>query len=377
MRERTVLLLVLVLVITPAVAVFLPVKAFSRTLVVPDDYPTLSAAIGNATAGDTIFVKKGTYEEKTLEINKTLSLIGENVNNTIIKLYPPYNETRILSQSFFNFSNAMTIKANNFRLSSLTIFIAAPGGYITIIGDMAQITGDNIITGPETGLAVSGAYCNITDNTSGGSIVLNGFHNIIARNSVYRITINKDSNTINNNTISCILLSNANNNDVYGNNILTATADYGVYIVGNSSNNIIHGNNILALLSDVEINSKSAENNTFYHNNFLIKYSNEPASLYTYNLTLVNFWDNGREGNYWDDYAGTDINKDGIGDTPYVIGNGNVDNYLLMFPFDIENNTIVLSPPELFPIVPVAAAIGTSAALIGFGLLIYFKKRKR
>jgi hypothetical protein len=374
MSRTVALLLVLVFLTASCVIAPLPVTADSRTIIVPDHYSTITEAIANAGNGDTIFVKKGMYEEKTLEINKTLSLIGENVNNTIIKLYPPYNETWILSQSFFSFSNAITINANNVRLSNLTIVIAAPGGYIATIGDMTQIIGNNITTGSETGLVVSGSYCNITDNTSSGSINLSGFHNIIARNSVYRITINKDLNAISNNTISSVQLSNANNNVVYENNILTTTADYGVHIVENSSHNIIHSNNILALLNDVEINSKSAESNTFYHNNFLIKYRNEPARLYTYNLTLVNFWDNGKEGNYWENYNGTDANGDGIGDTPYIIDADNVDRYPLMAPFDVENDTIVLPPPEPFPTILIAAAAVT-AAVISVGLLVYFKKR--
>ena len=62
----------------------LPVKAGSRTLVVPDDYPTIAAAIGNATQGDTVFVKKGTYEEHSLVINETITLIGEDKTTTII-----------------------------------------------------------------------------------------------------------------------------------------------------------------------------------------------------------------------------------------------------------------------------------------------------
>jgi len=38
--------------------------------VVPDDYPTISAAVGNATEGDRIFVKNGTYYEQPLLIDK-------------------------------------------------------------------------------------------------------------------------------------------------------------------------------------------------------------------------------------------------------------------------------------------------------------------
>ena len=39
------------------------VLAEPKTIVVPDDYPTIGWAIGNASEGDTIFVKKGTYYE--------------------------------------------------------------------------------------------------------------------------------------------------------------------------------------------------------------------------------------------------------------------------------------------------------------------------
>lgn len=44
------------------------------------------------------------------------------------------------------------------------------------------------------------------------------------------------------------------------------------------------------------------------------------------NVITPNAWDNGAEGNYWSDYAGADANGDGIGDTPYLIENANVDN---------------------------------------------------
>jgi len=75
--------LLLVILFAPStVGALLPVVAASRTIVVPDDYATISAAIASAEDGDTIFVKRGNYQEKTLEIAKTLSLIGEDTEST-------------------------------------------------------------------------------------------------------------------------------------------------------------------------------------------------------------------------------------------------------------------------------------------------------
>jgi nitrous oxidase accessory protein NosD len=44
----------------------------------------------------------------------------------------------------------------------------------------------------------------------------------------------------------------------------------------------------------------------------------------------IHTWDNGREGNYWSDYNGTDLNADGVGDMPYVFDVQNEDRYPLM-----------------------------------------------
>ena len=42
----------------------MPVKAGSSTIVIPDDYSKISDAVGNATEGATIYLKKGIYEIK-------------------------------------------------------------------------------------------------------------------------------------------------------------------------------------------------------------------------------------------------------------------------------------------------------------------------
>jgi parallel beta-helix repeat protein len=55
----------------------------STTAVVPDNYTTIQEAIDAASPGDTIQVRSGTYDEKIF-INKTISLLGENPETTII-----------------------------------------------------------------------------------------------------------------------------------------------------------------------------------------------------------------------------------------------------------------------------------------------------
>ena len=94
------LILSFMIVIVPAVKF---VRATPNTIVVPDDYSTIQAAINAASDGDTLFVKKGTYElpvNQTLVIYKTLSLMGEDAENTIINLHPAYNVTWILTAPF-------------------------------------------------------------------------------------------------------------------------------------------------------------------------------------------------------------------------------------------------------------------------------------
>ena len=55
----------------------------NNMIYVPDDYPTIQEAINNAKQGDTIFVRIGIYNENII-VDKSINLIGENKNKTII-----------------------------------------------------------------------------------------------------------------------------------------------------------------------------------------------------------------------------------------------------------------------------------------------------
>lgn len=79
-------LILVTLLLFSLLSTFFPkieVKAEPTTIVVPDDYPLIQDTIDAANEGDTIFVKKGVYYE-LLEINKPLTLIGEDREHTII-----------------------------------------------------------------------------------------------------------------------------------------------------------------------------------------------------------------------------------------------------------------------------------------------------
>jgi hypothetical protein len=362
-------------IITP-----LSTNADPRTIIVPDDYPTISSAIGNATDGDIIFVQKGTYQiptNQTLTIHKSISLIGEDTENTIISLNPGYNVTYILTTPFFDLANAIIVDANDVKLSGFTISIASPGGYISVTGDRIEIIGNNLKTGGSTtGLRVSGSHCNITDNISEVRFQVHGSFNYVAQNYFFGIFLDGDSNTISNNSCTYVNLGHympCLYNIISGNRVESRTRSYSGISVENSAHNVIYANCISGFSFGVELDML-AENNTFYHNNFADSLTAH-ISVSEGELFLSNFWDNSEEGNYWDDYNGTDGNRDGIGDTPNVIDANNQDNYPLMFPFDIENNTVVLPPPEPFPTTIVIASVVTVAA-VGVGLFVYFRKRK-
>ncbi len=83
-------------------------------------------------------------------------------------------------------------------------------------------------------------------------------------------------------------------------------------------------------------------------------------------------WDDGRQGNYWSDYNGTDANGDGIGDTPYIIDEMNLDRYPLMV--SPSEQLSQLFAPVFDPVI-----IGLSLGILVCGIIFalwLFKRAK-
>ena len=85
--------------------------------------------------------------------------------------------------------------------------------------------------------------------------------------------------------------------------------------------------------NEIGINLSTYQENVIYHNNFINNIQHALVETGRYHI-----WDDGYPsgGNYWDDYTGTDLDGDGIGDTPYVIPGSeeNQDHYPLMQPYN-------------------------------------------
>ena len=132
------------------------VKSEPTTIVVPDDYEKIQWAIGNASDGDTIFVRADTYYER-VTISKSISLIGENRSTSIID----GNGTGTVVSIYSNFVTVrgFTIQNSGFPFAGLPSGIEM-GGFSN-----CTIT-NNIITSNKGGIALLfGGKHTVTNNT--------------------------------------------------------------------------------------------------------------------------------------------------------------------------------------------------------------------
>jgi len=265
-------------------------KASLMTITVDDDGPadfhTIQEAINNASSGSTIFVHKGTYYEHVV-VNKSLSLVGENMDLTIV----------------------------DGRGTGKVIVVNASG--VSIHGFTVRNSG-----ALDSGILVDGSIGNnishnIIEYTNGISLYYSG-NNLIS------------SNIIISNYYNGIYLLSSSNNVISNNNI---TFNYDGIRLQSSSNNVISGNTMFSnFRCGIYIDYSS--NNTIYHNNF-----DNLENVLILQSGMKNAWDYTNEGNYWNNYAGHDLNGDGIGDSSYDIDPQNQDKHPLMGMFSIFNIT--------------------------------------
>ncbi len=331
----------------------------SVILRVPQDYPSIQEAINAANNGDTIVVSEGVYHE-SVWVNKTLTLIGENKNTTIIESWG------------LDLGSGIIVKANDVSIRGFTIrncgfrdheeWWPAPGIFVWSRFNGSTIT-DNIVVNSSSGIILESSSNSVisrnivTNNVVGITLHGSGCHN----NTI-------DSNTVMNNSgngisIYCPIPMHPPRPEAGGNvikNNIVVNHETGIRIRNSYENTVVRnliadnrwvgirlgGRRNIILENDIRSNGfdptrdtvlpwfasgillEGWGNNTIYHNNF-INNVRQVKRLGSYNNTF----DNGVEGNYWSDYAGEDLDAGGIGDAPYIIDQISQDHYPLMEPW--------------------------------------------
>jgi parallel beta-helix repeat protein len=292
------------------------------------NYTTIQSAINDASDGDTVFVfdDSSPYYEN-LVIDKSIDLIGEDKDNTII-------DGNCMGKVIF--VSASGVNINSFTIkNSISDKSEDCDTGIEIDSNFNGIR-DNIIISNYDGISINALSIHnvISDNTilnnnNNGIYLYSSSNNIISENTIsdnagdsIKIRYSND-NIISDNTISynkkCgIHIQDSNDNNVRG-NIVSNNGKNGIYLSDSRYNNII-GNTALKNEYGITVFYYS-QNNNIYHNNFV---KNNISDAYgTYEI-FENTWDDGEYGNYWSDYEerypdAEKITSKGIWDTPYTI----------------------------------------------------------
>jgi parallel beta-helix repeat protein len=233
-------------------------------------------------------------------------------------------------------TNAVNGKPVYFLVNQSDFQVPTNAGWIVAV-NCANITVENWASAPnwDSILFIETSHSKILNSK------LTGNFNAIRFDSVYNCTIS--CNLIENNGYAAFYFEGAVDCTITENNVINNFCYF----------NIWHG----------------SVNNTFFHNNFIGNWTGSPGSW-----DSQNFWDNGLEGNYWEEYTGTDANGDGICDTPYVIDSysNSVDRVPLMNPVEIPDPKIADRIPEFPSCIPTLLAL----AVFTVALTIY-KQRLR
>jgi len=269
---------------------------------------TIQEGVNNASSGNSIFVYNGTYIEHVV-VNKSISLIGEKTENTIIEVNTTGNVIRITADwvnisgftlygngNYFNDrginirSNYNTISNNNISGNHYGIYLEEPR--------INNILSDNTIINNVKGIFLlrvnnNALFDNIISDNSFGIWLYESCNNTLSGNTV----INNDDgikmhNAANNSIIDNFIASNNDNgiflkddpnkhsyNNISGNTIVSNHKN-GIYVWDSSFNTISSNTFINNSHSGINLHEESKgnniSNNSFFNNGLLIfrAYSN-------------------------------------------------------------------------------------------------------
>ena len=285
----------------------------------PGNYSTIQEAVNDAPVGDTIFVYSGIYYESHIIINRSMNIIGENKDTTIIT-DEPGAKLLLITGNKVNISG-FTIKEGYMGIGiyststqntiSNNLFISNSKYGVYLSSNENNTIQENMFSdcGADYGDGISLKYSDyniIHDNifSNCGIIVSTSYHNSVENNLVngkplvyaeeqsdFDITdeagqiiiINSEKINILNQNISHInwgIIVYSSNNCLLQNNIVTY-ANIGIYVYKSNGNDIAENN--ISFCNDGIILGES-------HNNVISKnciFSNSRYGLYFYVEPIV------------------------------------------------------------------------------------------
>ena len=318
MKKASILMISLVLASTFVVVVStLPDQAKAGTVYVggvgPGNYTTIQSGVNAATAGDTVYVFSGTYNE-FIFISKTISLVGENRDTTIIDgasaadvVYVSANWVNVtdftLKRSGFNPTDAgLDLKSAQNCSVTGNIFTNNYHGVFVEFSKNNTIKDNYITSSQERSIYLYYADENTVENNNLSSNWNSGMHiirsnwNSISNNSLYSNSgtgfylQSSDNNTLIGNTLrnngrsfnlylsdnnnivgnaisqnnDGILVGSSNGNKVFNNTISTST-NHGIRIVSSSGGNTV-ANNDFSSSAKYGVYIGSSSSNTVVNN---------------------------------------------------------------------------------------------------------------
>ncbi|MFZ2071510.1 MAG: NosD domain-containing protein [Halobacteriota archaeon] len=275
--------------------------ASATTIYVPDNYPTIQAAVNAANPGDTIIVRDGTYTG-TVNVNKRLTIHSENGSDSTI----------VQAGS----ANGFYVTADYVNISGFTVECGAYKSGIDLHGaDHCNISNNNV----SNNYAAKGVYLvqssnnlltsnNISNNWR-GIYLDSSSNNLLANNSVNSnygdniFMLSSSNNILRNNTVSGsndgVNMYSSNGNILTNNNV--SNNNYGIWVSFSSNSNIT--NNTVKSNTDVGIwlgysSNNTLTNNMLSGNNYNFGVEGDTISEYVHNIDTSNKV-NGKPIYYW------------------------------------------------------------------------------
>lgn len=223
-------LLALIASLTLAFFIASVAVASAETIYVDGGNQTIGQAVDNATAGDTIIVRDGVYNEN-VDVNKALTIRSENgTASTTVMASDPGDHIFEVTADYVNISG-FTVKGATTGMEDITggsiDYLA--GVYLGIDVDHCIVSNNNAT---ENFCGIYLRYSSNNNNTITENILSSNGYGIFLRSSNNNIIT---GNVVSNNPFFGINLQSSNNN-ILTQNIVTGNGNEGIYLLDSNSN---------------------------------------------------------------------------------------------------------------------------------------------